>query len=215
MRFSVLLSLAMSLVASAALEAASPAMPGDRPAKDTKLGRSPVLARNGMIATSQPLASAAGLRVLMEGGNAVDAAITAAAVLNVVEPMMCGIGGDLFALYYEAETGKLHGLNATGRAGSRADAALLRADGLTRMPGSGPLAVTVPGALDGWDELVSRFGTRPLGKLLEPAIQHAEEGFPVSEVISVQWKQAEARLARHPATAAAYLVDGKRAPEHG
>ena len=151
-----------------------------------------------MIATSQPLASAAGLRALMEGGNAVDAAITAAAVLNVVEPMMCGIGGDLFALYYEAETGTLHGLNATGRAGARSDAAKLRADGLTRMPGSGPLAVTVPGALDGWEELVSRFGTRPLGELLQPAIRHAEEGFPVSEVISVQWKQAEGQTRPPP-----------------
>ena len=188
---------------------------GNRPAKDTKLGRSPVLARNGMIATSQPLASAAGLRVLMEGGNAVDAALTAAAVLNVVEPMMCGIGGDLFALYYEAGTGALHALNATGRAGSKADAARLRSEGLTRMPGNGPRAVTVPGALDGWDELARRFGTRPLGELLQPAIRYAEEGFPVSEVISVQWKAAEARLARHPATAEAYLVDGKRAPGHG
>ncbi len=188
---------------------------GDRPATDTGLGRSPVLARNGMIATSQPLASAAGLRVLMEGGNAVDAGIAAAAVLNVVEPMMCGIGGDLFALYWEAETETLHALNATGRAGARADAAKLRADGRTRMPGRGPHAVTVPGALDGWDELVTRFGTRPLADLLQPAIRHAEEGFPVSEIISVQWKGAEDHLRRHPAAAEAWLVDGERAPEHG
>lgn len=207
--------LGMFLITGAVSAQQAPASPGDRPAKDTKLGRSPVLARNGMIATSQPLASAAGLRVLMEGGNAVDAAIAAAAVLNVVEPMMCGIGGDLFALYYEAGTGALHGLNATGRAGSGADAARLRAEGMTRMPGSGPLVVTVPGALDGWDELVRRFGTRPLGELLQPAIGHAEDGFPVSEVISVQWKSAESKLARHPATAEAYLVDGERAPEHG
>ena len=212
MRLSVPLPLLFSLLVGAVNASGAP---GDRPAKDTRLGRSPVLARNGMIATSQPLASAAGLRVLMDGGNAVDAAITAAAVLNVVEPMMCGIGGDLFALYWEAETGTLHGLNATGRAGSRADAARLRSEGMTRMPGNGPLAVTVPGALDGWEELVIRFGSRPLGELLQPAIRHAEEGFPVSEVISVQWKSAEARLARHPATAAAYLVEGKRAPEHG
>lgn len=188
---------------------------GDRPAKDTGLGRSPVLARNGMIATSQPLASAEGLRVLMEGGNAVDAGIAAAAVLNVVEPMMCGIGGDLFALYWEAETETLHALNATGRAGSRADAAKLRADGRTRMPGWGPRAVTVPGALDGWNELVTRFGTRPLADLLQPAIRHAEEGFPVSEIISVQWQGAEGHLLRHPAAAEAWLVDAERAPEHG
>ena len=124
----------MSLLLSPAAAAADS---GDRPAKDTGLGRSPVLARNGMIATSQPLASAAGLQVLMGGGNAVDAGIAAAAVLNVVEPMMCGIGGDLFALYWEAETETLHALNATGRAGARADAAKLRAEGRTRMPGGG------------------------------------------------------------------------------
>ncbi len=188
---------------------------GDRPADHAALGRSPVLARNGMVATSQPLATAAGIAVLRDGGNAVDAAIAAAAVLNVVEPMMCGIGGDLFALYYESATGTLHGLNATGRAGSRADAAKLREDGLTRMPGYGPLVVTVPGALDGWDELVSRFGTRPLGELLEPAIGYAENGFPVSEIIAGQWKAAENHLSRHETGANTYLVDGKRAPEHG
>ncbi len=188
---------------------------GDRPADHAALGRSPVLARNGMVATSQPLATAAGIAVLRDGGNAVDAAIAAAAVLSVVEPMMCGIGGDLFALYYESATGTLHGLNATGRAGSRADAAKLREDGLTRMPGYGPLVVTVPGALDGWDELVSRFGTRPLGELLEPAIGHAENGFPVSEIIAGQWKAAENHLSRHETGANTYLVDGKRAPEHG
>ena len=195
--------------------AAAPTQTADRPADDAGLGRSPVLARNGMVATSQPLASAAGLRVLREGGNAVDAAVAAAAVLNVVEPMMCGIGGDLFALYYEAATGGLHGLNATGRAGSRASADELRGRGLERMPGSGPLVVTVPGALDGWEELVSRFGTRPLGDLLAPAIAYAEDGFPVSEIIAAQWKSAEAKLRRHPAAAANYLVDGERAPRHG
>ena len=195
--------------------AAAPTQTADRPADDAGLGRSPVLARNGMVATSQPLASAAGLRVLRDGGNAVDAAVAAAAVLNVVEPMMCGIGGDLFALYYEAATGDLHGLNATGRAGSRASAEELRGRGLERMPGSGPLAVTVPGALDGWEELVSRFGTRPLGGLLAPAIAYAEDGFPVSEIIAAQWKSAEAKLRRHPAASANYLVDGERAPAHG
>lgn len=210
---SALLPAAVAAPASGAPSAAAQA--ADRPADDAALGRSPVLARNGMIATSQPLASAAGLRVLMEGGNAVDAALAAAAALNVVEPMMCGIGGDLFALYYEAATGDLHGLNATGRAGSRASAEELRGRGLERMPGSGPLAVTVPGALDGWAELASRFGTRPLADLLAPAIAYAEEGFPVSEIIAAQWKAAEAKLRRHPAAAANYLVGGERAPRHG
>ena len=211
---SVFLPAALAAPAAGA-PAAAPAQTADRPADDAGLGRSPVLARNGMVATSQPLASAAGLRVLRDGGNAVDAAVAAAAVLNVVEPMMCGIGGDLFALYYEAATGDLHGLNATGRAGSRASAEELRGRGLERMPGSGPLAVTVPGALDGWEELVSRFGTRPLGGLLAPAIAYAEDGFPVSEIIAAQWKSAEAKLRRHPAAAANYLVDGERAPAHG
>ena len=200
---------------AAGAPAAAAAQTADRPADDAGLGRSPVLARNGMVATSQPLASAAGLRVLLDGGNAVDAAVAAAAVLNVVEPMMCGIGGDLFALYYEAATDTLHGLNATGRAGSRASADDLRGRGLERMPGSGPLVVTVPGALDGWDELATRFGTRPLGGLLAPAIAYAEDGFPVSEIIAAQWKSAEAKLRRHPAAAANYLVDGERAPRHG
>ena len=206
---------AMTLALLTVPAVAVAAQTGDRPAADTGLGRSPVLSRNAMIATSQPLASTAGLRVLMEGGNAVDAGIAAAAVLNVVEPMMCGIGGDLFALYWEAESETLHALNATGRAGSRADAAKLRAEGRTRMPGGGPLAVTVPGALDGWQELVTRFGTRTLAELLQPAIRQAEEGFPVSEIIAGQWKAAEERLRRHPATAEAWLVDEERAPAHG
>ncbi len=186
----------------------------DRPAPGAKLGRSPVLATRGMVATSQPLAAAAGLHVLQEGGNAVDAAIATAAVLNVVEPMMCGIGGDLFALVYENESRKLYGLNATGRAGSKSSAQWMRDQGYERMPGSGIYAVTVPGAVDGWDQLLTRFGSRPLAELLEPAIHYAEHGFPVSQIIATDWQGLEGKLARHPATAATYLIDG-RAPRHG
>ena len=186
----------------------------DRPAPKAKLGRSPVLATRGMVATSQPLAAAAGLRVLQEGGNAVDAAVAAAAVLNVVEPMMCGIGGDLFAMVYWSETGELVGLNATGRAGSLVSADELRSRGLEHMPGSGILAVTVPGALDGWGQLVDRFGNRTLAELLRPAIHYAEEGFPVSDIIATDWKDSEAKLSQHPSTARNYLIDGK-APETG
>lgn len=167
-----------------------------------------------MVATSQPLAAAAGLRVLRDGGNAIDAAITMAAVLHVVEPMMCGIGGDLFALVYEAESGQLHGLNATGRAGSLVSADKLRSQGLERMPGSGIQAVTVPGALDGWEQLRSRFGSRPLAELLEPAIHYAEEGFPVSEIIATQWQGREQYLSCHADAADNYLMDG-RAPRPG
>ena len=186
----------------------------DRPAPGVTTGRSPVLASNGVVATSQPLAATAGLRVLQNGGNAVDAAIATAAVLNVVEPMMCGIGGDLFALVWDAETQRLYGLNATGKSGSLANAEKIRQAGHERMPGSGPLAVTVPGALDGWHELAERFGTVPFSELLEPAIGYAERGFPVSQVIAEQWREAEGMLSRHPATAANYLVEG-RAPRHG
>ena len=165
-----------------------------------------------MVATSQPLAAAIGLRVLQEGGNAIDAAIATAAVLNVVEPMMCGIGGDLFALVYEAEKGKLHGLNATGRAGSRASVDAMRAH--LGEPGFVIRTVTVPGALDGWAQLRSRFGTRPLAELLAPAIHYAENGFPVSEIVAWLWKGSEDKLRRVPSAANTYLPDGK-APAHG
>ncbi|HXV63626.1 MAG TPA: gamma-glutamyltransferase [Vicinamibacteria bacterium] len=190
------------------------AQTGDRPAEGAKLGRSPVLATRGMVAASQPLAATAGLRVLQEGGNAIDAAIATAAVLNVVEPMMCGIGGDLFALVYHAESGKLYGLNATGRGGSLSSPEKMREMGYERMPGSGITAVTVPGALHGWEELRSRFGTRPLGELLEPAIYYAENGFPVSQIIATDWHDAEDKLSRQDAAAKTYLIDG-RAPRHG
>jgi len=193
---------------------AAAARAADRPAPGAKLGRSPVLATHGMVATSQPLAAVAGLRVLQEGGNAVDAAVATAATLNVVEPMMCGIGGDLFALVYWSETGELAALNATGRAGSLASAEKLRGDGLTRMPGSGMLSVTVPGALDGWAQLLSRFGTRTLADALQPAIQYAEEGFPVSEIIATSWRHSQAKLSRHPESAGTYLIGGE-APTPG
>ncbi len=193
---------------------AANALPSDRPAPDAKLGRSPVLATRGMVATSQPLAAAAGLRVLQEGGNAIDAAIATAATLNVVEPMMAGIGGDLFALVYHAESQKLYGLNATGRAGSLASARKLRERGLERVPYDDILAVTVPGALDGWEMLRARFGSRPLAELLEPAIFYAESGFPVSEIIATDWVLSVPKLARNPDSASTYLVEG-RAPRHG
>ena len=212
MRFAV--TFVGSLIAAVLVAGLASSIAGDRPAKGAKLGRSPVLATRGMVSTSQPLAAAAGLRVLRDGGNAIDASITMAAVLNVVEPVMCGIGGDLFALVYEAESGQLYGLNATGRAGSLVSADELRSEGLERMPGSGIQAVTVPGALDGWEQLRSRFGSRPLAELLEPAIYYAEEGFPVSEIIATQWQGREQYLSRHADAADNYLIDG-RAPRPG
>src|SRR4029450_5165857 len=133
---------------------------GDRPAGNTRGTRSAVLARNGAIATSQPLATAAGLRVLQSGGNAIDAAVTAAAVLAVVEPTMNGPGGDLFAIVYSAKDRKIHGLNASGRAGSLAPPEEFRKRNVQRIPLRGGLSVSVPGVVDGWNELLARHGTR-------------------------------------------------------
>src|SRR5437762_9281526 len=127
---------------------------GDRPAPASHGGRSPVLATDGMVATSQPLASAAALRVLQDGGTAVDAAIAAAAVLNVVEPMMTGIGGDVFAIVFWSKTGELAGLNASGRAPYAMDLEYMKKKGHDKFPERGPDTVTVPGALDGWIALV-------------------------------------------------------------
>ena len=128
--------------------------PGDRPAANIYSTRSVVMARHGMIATSQPLASAAGLRVMQEGGNAIDAAVTAAAVLAVVEPSMTGIGGDLFAIVYDAKTKSLKALNASGRSGHAATPAEFAKRGETRVPAAGVLSVTVPGVVEGWSELL-------------------------------------------------------------
>jgi gamma-glutamyltranspeptidase/glutathione hydrolase len=167
-----------------------------------------------MIATSQPLASAAGLQVLREGGNAIDAAVTAAAVLSVVEPTMNGIGGDLFAIVYDAKTKRLTGLNASGRAGRSATPEEFARRGVTKMPEFGPLTVTVPGVVDGWSSLLERHGTITLGRALEPAIGYARAGFPVSEIIAEQWKGEQKRLSADPAAAATFLPDG-RAPATG
>jgi gamma-glutamyltranspeptidase/glutathione hydrolase len=190
------------------------ARPGDRPAANPHQTRSVVLARNGMIATSQPLASAAGLKVLQDGGNAIDAAVTAAAVLAVVEPSMTGIGGDLFSIVYEAKTGTLHGLNASGRSPHAATPAAFAARHLTQVPDGGVLSITVPGAVDGWFELLARFGTISIAAALAPAIGYAADGYPVSEIISAQWAASEPTLAQDRMAAATFLPNG-RAPREG
>ncbi len=146
-----------------------------------------VLARHGMVCTSQPLASVAALDCLRSGGNAVDAAICAAAVLGVVEPFNTGIGGDCFMLIWQAAERKLYGLNGSGRAPAALSAEALRARGCTDMPVHGMLPVTIPGAVDAWHEALQRFGTQPLGTLLQPAIAYARDGFAVSEVVAHQW----------------------------
>ena len=183
-------------------------LPGDRPAANTHATRSAVFGRNGMIATSQPMASAAGLKVLQDGGNAVDAAVTAAAVLAVVEPSMTGIGGDLFAIVYDAKTRTLHALNASGRSAYAATPQEYAKRGQTRMPGAGVLSVTVPGVVEGWSELLSKYGTLPMAKAVAPAIEYAKNGYAVSEIISGQWKASEKKLAGDAVTAATFLPNG-------
>ncbi|MDE3154898.1 MAG: gamma-glutamyltransferase [Acidobacteriota bacterium] len=188
--------------------------PGDRPAPNPRSTRSVVMARRGVVATSQPLASAAGLRVLMEGGNAVDAAVTAAAVLSVVEPSMNGLGGDLFAIVYDPASRSLRGLNASGRSARAASADDLRARGCDRVPEHGALSVSVPGVVDGWAQLLARGGTIPFSRALAPAIEYARHGFPVAEIVGAEWQKAEAFLAADPHAAKTFLPAG-RAPRPG
>ena len=182
---------------------------GDRPAGNPRGTRSVVMARNGAIATSQPLATAAGLKVLQSGGNAIDAAVTAAAVLSVVEPTMNGAGGDLFAIVYSAKDKKVHGLNASGRAPAAATVEEFKKRNVQRIPLRGELSVSVPGVVDGWSELVSKHGTRTLAQALEPAIKYARDGYAVSEIIADQWKSVESLLARDPNAASTFLINGK------
>src|SRR5438132_6971822 len=165
------------------------------------------MAPNGIVATSQPLAAQAGLDVLKNGGNAVDAAIAVNAVLGLVEPMSCGVGGDLFALVWDAKTQKLYGLNASGRSPYRATRDYFAGKKLNDIPVTGPLSWSVPGCVDGWAELHKRFGTQPLAKLLEPGIRYAENGFPVSEVIARSWAVSAKSLADDPVYAKTFLYD--------
>ena len=173
----------------------------------TMAGRSPVYAPNGVAATSQPLATSAAIRVLQNGGNAIDAAVTAAAVLSVVEPMMTGPGGDMFALIWSAKEKHLVALNASGRAGSLMTREELVKRGRTHMV-RGPEAVTVPGALAGWDMLLKKYGTISLAQAVQPAIGYAENGFPVTPVISGDWAPEERMLAADEGGRATFLIDG-------
>ena len=181
--------------------------------REVPRGRSVTYAANGMVATSHPLAAQIGLDVLKQGGNAVDAAIAASAAMGLMEPMSCGIGGDLFAIVWDAKTKKLYGLNASGRSPYRATMAYFREKGLDQIPTLGPLSWSVPGCVDGWQQLRKRFGTRPLADLLAPSIRYAEEGFPVPEVIAGYWKSSESGSVT-PEFAKTFLPNGK-APRTG
>lgn len=184
------------------------------PASHPMAGRSVVRAPHGMVASSQPLASQTGLEVLKRGGNAVDAAIAMAAVLNVTEPMMTGIGGDMFALVYWSQTKELRGLNASGRGLRALDLDYFAKKNVKQMPQFGMESVTVPGAFDGWVTLLEKYGTMKLGDLLAPAIDYAENGFPVMEKTAEDWEAEVDKLKKNPAASTNYLING-RAPRAG
>ena len=182
---------------------------GDRSSGWLMQTRSEVLARNGVVATSQPLAAQAGLQILRAGGNAFDAAVATAAVLNVVEPESAGLGGDVFVIAWIAKEQRLVGLNASGRSPSGATAQRLAKLGYSkRMPQRGIDSVTIPGAVDGWDALLKRAGTLTFKETLEPAALLAEQGFAVSERIHSDWAAAAEVLKVDPDSARTYLING-------
>ena len=187
----------------------------DRTTGETFATRSEVIAQKGMAATSHPLATQVALDILKEGGNAIDAAIAANAALGLMEPTSCGIGGDLFAIVWIEEKQKLYGLNASGRSPISLTLKELKKEaGNDEIPPYGPLPVTVPGCVDGWFELHSRFGSMSMKRVLEPAIGYAKDGFPVTEVIADGWNSGGERLKDYPGFKEVYLPLG-RAPSKG
>ncbi|MBN8248247.1 MAG: gamma-glutamyltransferase [Verrucomicrobia bacterium] len=185
-----------------------------RPVPGDHITRSEVMAPHGMVCTSHPLATQAGLEALRAGGSAVDAAIAANACLGLMEPVSCGVGGDLFAIVWDPETRKLHGLNGSGRSPKSLTLEMLRDRGLAFMPSYGPLPVTVPGCVDGWFTLHERFGRRPMASNLAPAIAYARDGFPVSEIIAEAWGRNLRLLETYPNVLSVYAPGG-RAPRRG
>ncbi len=183
-------------------------------AQDRSQSRSMVISRSGIVASESVLASQVGASILERGGNAIDAAVATNAMMGLVAPMNDGIGGDLFAIIYEAKTGKLYGLNSSGWSPAGLTPEFLKSKGITEMPQNGIHSVTVPGAVDGWDHLLTRFGKLKFADVLAPAIAHAEEGFAIGEVVDMFWRDSETRLKADPATAKTYLIDG-RLPKTG
>lgn len=177
--------------------------------QDRSYGRSVVMTDRGIVATSHYLASQAGAQILSRGGSAMDAAIAANAVLGVTEPMMNGIGGDLFLIYWDAKAGKLYGLNASGWAPRNLTIEFLRQHGTTSMPHDGIHSVTVPGAVEGWSLAHKRFGLLPWKNLFTPAIYYAEHGYAVPEVIQDYWADEEAKLSKTQEARRVFLPGGK------
>ncbi|MDP1861935.1 MAG: gamma-glutamyltransferase [Gemmatimonadaceae bacterium] len=202
----VMMAAAVAIVAGISLRAAVGPAVEDYPARA-------VYAPRGAVATSHPLASQAALEVLQRGANAIDAAVTAAAVLSVVEPYMSGLGGDMFAIHWSAKAKRLVGINGSGRSGSLMTREALASVG--RIPGDGPKTITVPGALSGWAALLKDYGTISLSEALAPAIRLAEEGFPVADGGAAEWSVFASLLKEDSSARRTFLVDGKRAPVAG
>ena len=183
-------------------------------AQDRSQSRSMVSSALGVVASESVLASQVGARILEQGGNAIDDAVAANAMMGLVAPMNDGIGGDLFAIVYIAKTGKLYGLNASGWAPTGLTADALIAKGITTMPQRGIHTVTVPGAVNGWDKLLTRFGRKTFADVLAPSIDYATNGFPIGEVVSVYWRDSEGVLKEDAPTAHTFLPGG-RVPKAG
>jgi gamma-glutamyltranspeptidase/glutathione hydrolase len=187
----------------------------DRPSGPIYQSRSVVVAQHGMACTSDPRATAAAIAILENGGSAVDAAIAANAVLGVVEPMSCGVGGDLYAIHWDSHTGKISGLNASGRSPAKLNRQVFADQGIKEIPLYGPMSWSVPGCVAGWYDLHSKFGKKKMAEVLEPAIALAEKGFPVSPVIAGYWAKTEQSFLPWKDSQATFLIDGKRAPKTG
>ena len=207
-RHEILTVLVLSIFVSTATNGA------DRVTGEVFAMRSPVLATSAMAATSQPLATQVALDVMKNGGNAIDAAIAANALLGLVEPTGNGLGGDLFAIVWDAKTKKIYGLNASGRSPKSLSLEWFAQNGHQSIPSHGPLPVTVPGAVDGWFMLHDRFGKKPMNELLKPTIDYAKEGFPVSQLIAYYWNRSIPLLERWPGFSEQFTIEG-RAPAEG
>ncbi len=203
----------LSLVLLAALSPMT-ATAGDRVTGESFATRSEVFAQHGMVATSQPLATQIGLDILKGGGNAIDAAIAANAALGLMEPTGNGMGGDLFAIVWDAKTGKLYGYNGSGHSPKSLSLEWFKEHGYAKIPPYGPLPVTTPGAVDGWFALHDRFGKLPMKSVLAPAIGYARDGFPMSELIAYYWGLSVARLSKYPGFSEQFTTDG-HAPAKG
>ncbi len=186
----------------------------DRVTGATHASRPDVIAANGMVATSHPLATQVGLQVLKDGGNAIDAAIAANAAIGLMEPTGNGIGGDLFAIVWDAETRQLYGYNGSGRSPKSLTLEWFVENGYEDIPAHGPLPVSVPGTVDGWFALHDRFGTMAMADVLQPAIGYARDGFPVTELIAYYWNRSVPILSEYPGFSAQFTLDG-RAPREG